>query len=744
MSEAKSYFSPSQIKSAARCLRKWNGESCQGWRQPDTPSTTLGKRVHEVVERYLEGEYLPNPAIPEDAIALPALRHLPDPGTPFLVTEQEVFIPAEEFDSGKDFKGYLDASVLYSTDARGDDWLLVFDLKTTSDLKYAKSEEELRHDPQFAIYAWAARQLSLGAVGRVPVNTRFTHAYARTRGAPASMKSYVEADEADLRAEMTRIAKFCREEMLPWDGLPFDQVPPNPAACGDYGGCHLRPECAQTGLLVYGDSPEARVASKLLTTRMEKDMSLLKSPALAASALSSLLRKPTPAAAAAAPASLNPPDGDVHGVSGMAEDPKAPPPETDEEACPPPPEETEATEETEVPEAPAAAVPVATPVTAAPVTIPINPAAENPADTQAASPLELVSGRPSPDEGYVADKPQPFGQGGVGKGRPSEKPELWDRAEQLVQQLQADPSAWARALLLDHTTTSKLLRGTVKMRNNAIKLEELREIVKNLDSCAQGTPAHPVVDKIAEPQIPSDDPVLDAEKYRDVCARAVVDAKQALVVAQKRSRELDDIRNDTLKDEDEEAYTRYQAEVYGPARRRVQATEQQLQSADAALATAQQEQEQRLEDERKAKELAAAAETKQEVVHQVEVRVTDAAQLAALATSPKELAIGDRKQGCILIKGSVPTRKHKNIWVHIDEIVNAGRLATESAAMTSYYGAIKDDSASRICAEVLRSLKAGTLQLPAILVAPAKSSYLQDRVIDALSPYLLDYFAPLS
>lgn len=691
------------------------------------------------MEDYLVHEKIPNPANKADAIFLPGAKFLPEPKTPYLMVEQEILIPEEDFGTKKPLYGFLDATVLHHIDEHGDAWLLVYDGKTTSDLKYAKSEEELRNDPQALIYCWAARQLTIGALGYAPTKIRFSHVYFRTRGAPASMKAYVDFTVEELQAGLAELAKACHE-MARWDGKPFDQVPANINACGAYGGCHLRPECAKTGLLVYGDSPEAVAAAQLRTTRMDKEttMGILSNKSLAALAVKAVLPPSAPVSD-----DINPPDGDVHGVSGTAIDPSAQP-ETDDEAVQlvapdaSPAEQVEDTATAEV-------------VEESPREAPVTPAAQDAIDAilldaaeQAPMQLPALLEQPNPDQGYT-ETPAVASKIGA-KGRPSEKPALWDRVEDLLQQLRDDPVSWKRAQAITHEMVSKIISGKVKLRANNINLEDVREIVKILEAAT----ANDMQRLAAPPAAASNtDPLAALQTARDQHQAALVAAKGALAAAMQHLRVLDEKRADTLADEDEDAYTKYNAEVYLPARKRVQAGEAQLKEAEQTLADAIAERKRKEEEARAAKERAAeeaqARNAAQAQVAQVESKAADVSQLVALGTL-KEQPIGGRKHGCILLKGCTPTRKHKTAAVHIDDLINPYRLAMETAAMTAYYKSTAKggDPATRICEEILLALRNGTLQLPVYLTAPAHSNPLQNAVIDALSPYFEDVFGTLS
>lgn len=732
----KPYFSPSQIKTASACMRKWSGENVWGWRQADTKSTTLGKQVHKVMDEYLSEEKIPDPAYLPGALFLPGAKYLPEPKSPHLVTEQEVLIPEEVFNSGKAFFGYLDIAVLQHVDPDGSLWLLVIDGKTTSDFRWAKSEEELKRDPQALIYGWAAHQLSIGAVGYSHDKIRFKHVYFRTRGSPSSMQSSCTFTLEELREGLTDLAKFTREKMLPWDGVPFEDVPPNMNACADYGGCHLRPECAQTGLLVYGNSPEAIVTSQLMTTRLTKaprndNMGILTSKSLAAKAFASLL----PKAEGAPAAGVNPPDGDVAGVSGIQIDPSVPPPETDE-----------VLEEVEVQVSPDVVV-AAQDILPAAVVAQLQPTQVQKIDTVddviAAMAAEPAQEPANPDSGYVEDpKVSLLGHASTTKGRPSEKPALWDKVERLIQSLQQDPALWAAAKAIEHTDVKKLVAGTLKLRNNVTKLDALQEIVAILDACAGGSvpDVTPTQTKGQELQTP----LGKAQEQLEAATVGLVSAKAQLADNLKKLRELDQAQQESGKDEDADKYTAFNTEVYLPSRKRVTAGEAKVAEATALVAQKAEEAKAQEAAARAAQEKA-AQEAERNKTADAEVAAVDRAQLSQLGKAqlvPAPLA--GKRLGCTLLKGCIPTRANKGNYQHIDMLIDPYRRAVEKAAMTSYYAAIKDDGAARICSEIIVSLVNGTLQLPTYLVAPARTNYMQDRVLDALSPYFDEVFATLA
>jgi hypothetical protein len=718
----KPYFSPSQIKSAKACPRKWAGESVFGWRQPDSTSTLTGRAVHEVMQKYLEQtlERDLSPSRPEEAILLPALKYLPHPNTPHLHCEQEVLIPAEAFDTAKPLYGFLDVIVLLAYDEdTSEEMLLVTDLKTTSNLAYMKSEDELRYDPQALIYGWAGHQKCLQEMGFSHKKIRFKHVYARTRGGYAGAQSDVTFTLDELRQGLSKLAEFCRQ-MAQWEELPFDQVPYNLDACGNFGGCHLRPECAKTGLPVFGDSPgRAAIAALSITRSDEKSKeitvsnafkeALAKKKALGAAAMGAILSS-SGSAPAAAPDILNPPDGDAEGKSGLISVP------------------TDAVVEDE---APAAA--------------------------------------PNPDAGYVAQEQvlAPKTDKPVGK-RGTKTVSVWAKLQQSLSRVLSDDDKAESLKHIENPLLAQLLAGKAKESHGA----DVEDLLNILDALENGKPYVANI-KAAEPK---------GDKESDKVAALLDDAKRAVVIAKdhlakhtQQMRELDD-------SDDEDASSKFRTEVFVPAKRAVKSAEEQVvvleQRLQDTLAkeAAEEEARRKAEAEAKAKaEAEAAAKAREAEVEKAadpvvtvalvsidEMQLESHGALTAaaapcvpagvekvvLAEAPRVVTAPTStswaKEGIVvLIKGAIPTRGWRASFTHIDEIVEPYRRRAEQQAMTAYYGTMKTDSYARICEEVLKDIVTGSYKLPALIVAPAMCSPLQDRVIEALGPYITEKFEPL-
>jgi len=133
-------LSPSQIEKWVQCPRRWGHIYLEGRREPSTDAAEAGTRVHALLEAYLrDGTEIPRAevwngyAIGE--IAHDMTQHLPPAGT---VPDVEIALALEV--AGIKYRGRIDA-LHYG---------VVYDHKTTSDLRYAKTD--LENNIQALIY----------------------------------------------------------------------------------------------------------------------------------------------------------------------------------------------------------------------------------------------------------------------------------------------------------------------------------------------------------------------------------------------------------------------------------------------------------------------------------------------------------------------------------------------------------------------------------------------------------------
>lgn len=222
-------FSPSGLSKYRRCQRAYGLEYVEGFRPPSSTKQNYGKSVHKCLEQWLTTGAVPDSS-PEGETAKQGLLHLPPPGTAVIVEQELTFEWRPEFDFG----GTPDLIVL-------DPAIWVYDHKTTSDLKYAKTAEQLKVDEQAQLYC-----LAVMLKYDVPlVNGRWIY-YAATnptngrRRPRGCLKVDVGFDARDPWFQ-DQIAKVDRDFMAMYSILtnktPGNELPPSPESCGMYGGC---------------------------------------------------------------------------------------------------------------------------------------------------------------------------------------------------------------------------------------------------------------------------------------------------------------------------------------------------------------------------------------------------------------------------------------------------------------------------------------------------------------------------
>lgn len=119
---------------------------------------------------------------------------------------------------------------------------------TTSDLKWAKTEEELLCDPQMILYG----SFVLGACDKQDIPTEEVetgHVVYLTRGARRARKTTVVLTREHLAREREKLeVTVDKMKVLALVRSP-DEVPGEPNSCNNYGGCHFRDKCRALGLI---------------------------------------------------------------------------------------------------------------------------------------------------------------------------------------------------------------------------------------------------------------------------------------------------------------------------------------------------------------------------------------------------------------------------------------------------------------------------------------------------------------
>ena len=216
-------LSPSQIEKYDRCKRLWALEYIGGIKPTPHPSAQLGTDVHTILEAWLMYGKPPDIRTKAGKIAAKMIVNLPLPGTG--ITERQFWLITR---NGLSYTGKIDWSGIFY------DWPTVVDHKTTSNLNYAKSAEQLHSDTQGLTYTIA------GCMGFEVDEVQLLWNYGTTKDkepiivpsrTKVRLQLAVEKFENvvdPLAAEIVAARQSRRDPM---------SFPPTPSACGDFGGC---------------------------------------------------------------------------------------------------------------------------------------------------------------------------------------------------------------------------------------------------------------------------------------------------------------------------------------------------------------------------------------------------------------------------------------------------------------------------------------------------------------------------
>ena len=246
-------ISASQIKTYRACPTKWSYDKLSGLKSPkgSGKGAAFGSMVHTHLERYGLKEMLPPSDEPAGKVALRVIAggHVPigvdgvyyegmDPvGRMAPLCRNSLPRPGMFFlSSGREdvtLVGYID-----QLDVRDPTVPVVVDYKTTSNLKYALTTDELMSDPQavlYALYAFATHPAQ-------KVIVRFVYVHVKNRTEPGKV--------------VLREITYTPESILPYTaGLVSDvsamadahatrpDMPKNTERCYDYGGCPWMSVC---------------------------------------------------------------------------------------------------------------------------------------------------------------------------------------------------------------------------------------------------------------------------------------------------------------------------------------------------------------------------------------------------------------------------------------------------------------------------------------------------------------------
>ena len=224
---------PKQISASALatfdlCPRKWGWKEIAGIKPEPNASAAFGTAVHDQIERYYRDGRPFDLRTPEGETALAGHHLLPARGP-----EVEVERPFTLLWEGLSFGGRKDLEVPG----------MVLDHKTTKDLRWAKTPEELATDYQSVLYGvehMVRRGLDRVGLRWVYYRTRSPHkamAIDLTIGLQDEATQATMARAVERGRVMLRLIDTCRDPL---------ELPPVGDACAAYGGCPHQARCNLT------------------------------------------------------------------------------------------------------------------------------------------------------------------------------------------------------------------------------------------------------------------------------------------------------------------------------------------------------------------------------------------------------------------------------------------------------------------------------------------------------------------
>lgn len=305
-------LSASQLKAFLACPRKWAFDKVDRVPRPDTPSTALGTRVHTILEDWLRDGTPPdlnevfayeNPKRPGEQvvrhpgrIAHAGLHLLPAPRTPGLEIEGWLSLRTRATVwSGRLDLRYIDPAtgeaVVHdhkTVGTSGSRAVLEAPLQTNT---YSRGPvtltlDTLKADTQGILYA-ASEMVRLG-VDKIRLDWLYLPTHKDTNGGKA-WKVSLPVLRDEIAPDLDRLedtAALMQRTIA--SGLTARDIPGNPGACNDFGGCEYALVCDKTTLpttdlfqgfdMTHPTSPDALSAMDALMAKLNGGAPLLPPP----------------------------------------------------------------------------------------------------------------------------------------------------------------------------------------------------------------------------------------------------------------------------------------------------------------------------------------------------------------------------------------------------------------------------------------------------------------------------------
>ena len=224
-------MSKRQIDTYQSCNRKWWFNKILGIEIPQHPSAAIGSEVHAQLEAYLEEK---SPADSLGPIARTALPFAPKPGSVYVEESIETLGLTA---AGLPALGYIDVLDLKSDPPQVLDW------KTTSNFRYAKSEDELLCNVQMSVYAKATLAMFERLDLPTPSSVRVTHVAMLTKAPHEARRTSAVMTLPTIHENWKHVERTVAEMKATALLDTPDKVAPTESACHAYGGCPFRDRC---------------------------------------------------------------------------------------------------------------------------------------------------------------------------------------------------------------------------------------------------------------------------------------------------------------------------------------------------------------------------------------------------------------------------------------------------------------------------------------------------------------------
>lgn len=272
-------LSASQVSTYELCARKWAWQKIDGLPSPPNKYAEMGTRVHAALEQWLGTCELPSDDTLPGVVARAMIPHLPPPQAVQAENIEREFAWSRD---GVSFRGFMDLLVPSSTGCT------IYDHKTTSDLAWAKTPDDLLEDVQATLYACVAMdELQIDAV-----DLQWTYATRKPR--PSVQPTKLRVLREDIEPRVSRTVQSAQEMLLIHAaGCSASEVPYDASACQAFGGCPFQENCNLT--------PQQRIQS-VMSQETSKSSFLQRLQARKAASATSAVAVNPPEAETPAPA----------------------------------------------------------------------------------------------------------------------------------------------------------------------------------------------------------------------------------------------------------------------------------------------------------------------------------------------------------------------------------------------------------------------------------------------------------